>query len=153
MKNIFISLGSNLENPRMQIEKSIAAMRVLPQTNLIKTSSLYQNAPMCSQDQPDFINAVAQLETTLTPTELLDHLNQIESDQGRVREGERWGSRTIDLDILLYGDEIIQTKRLTIPHYGLKERAFVLYPLAEIAPDLKLPSGESVVELAKGKQL
>ncbi|WP_103270655.1 2-amino-4-hydroxy-6-hydroxymethyldihydropteridine diphosphokinase, partial [Vibrio vulnificus] len=110
-------------------------------------SQLYSSSPMGPQDQPDYINAVAAIETELTPLELLDCTQAIELEQGRVRKEERWGPRTLDLDIILYGDEVIDSERLTVPHYGMKEREFVLYPLAEIAPNLTLPDGTELSQL------
>lgn len=96
---------------------------------------------MGPQDQPDYVNAVAKVSTTLAPLALLDALQQIEQQQGRQRKAERWGPRSLDLDILLYGHHTIVSERLTVPHYGLTQREFVLYPLAEIAPQLVLPCG------------
>ena len=102
---------------------------------------------MGPQDQPDYINAVAALTTSLSPLELLKALQDIEQNQGRERQGQRWGPRTLDLDILLFGQQIIKQSHLEIPHYGMKQREFVLYPLAEIAPDLIFPSGGSLQDL------
>jgi len=104
---------------------------------------------MGPQDQPDFVNAVVMIETFLTALALLDRLQGMERDYGRVRGGVRWGPRPLDLDILLFGDETIECNRLTIPHSGMTERAFVLVPLTEIAPDLILPNGLSVADLAR----
>jgi len=103
---------------------------------------------MGPQDQDDYINAVLALETTLAPLDLLDALQAIENAAGRVRKDNRWGARILDLDILLYGDLVINNDRLTVPHYGMKVREFVLLPLAEIAPNLCLPCNESVASLA-----
>ena len=140
----YIGLGANLNNPKQQIEVAFKALANLPNTQLLLRSSLYQSAPMGPQDQDDYINAVAKIETSLTPIDLLDQLQSIEKTQGRVRKAERWGPRTLDLDLLLFGDHAIQCERLTIPHYGLRQRAFVLLPLQEIAPELKLPDGTSI---------
>ena len=140
----YIGLGANLNNPKQQIEVAFKALANLPNTQLLLRSSLYQNAPMGPQDQDDYINAVAKIETSLTPIDLLDQLQSVEKTQGRVRKAERWGPRTLDLDLLLFGDQAIQCERLTIPHYGLRQRAFVLLPLQEIAPELKLPDGTSI---------
>ena len=103
---------------------------------------------MGPQDQADYINAVARLQTSLAPHALLDELQRIELEQGRVRKDERWGPRTLDLDILLFGQQVIDGERLTIPHYGMKQRAFVLVPLFDLAPDLTLPDGNQLAELA-----
>ncbi len=145
----YIGLGANLNNPKQQIEVAFKALANLPNTQLLLRSSLYQSPPMGPQDQDDYINAVAKIETSLTPIDLLDQLQSIEKTQGRVRKAERWGPRTLDLDLLLFGDQAIECERLTIPHYGLRQRAFVLLPLQEIAPELKLPDGtpiNSIVE-------
>ena len=138
----WVGLGSNLEQPREQVRRALVELTSLPDTLLIATSSLYRSAPMGPQDQPAYINAVARLETRLSAEALLDALQAIESAHGRVRNGEHWGPRTLDLDILLYGSECIATARLTVPHPGIAERNFVLYPLTEIDPDLEIPGLE-----------
>lgn len=135
----WVGLGSNLEQPREQVRSALVELTTLPDTRLIATSSLYRSAPMGPQDQPAYINAVACLETRLSAEALLDALQAIESAHGRVRRGEHWGPRTLDLDVLLYGSECISSPRLTVPHPGIAERNFVLYPLAEIDPDLDIP--------------
>lgn len=143
----FVGLGSNLQNPLQQIQSAISELARIPQTQLITSSSLYSSPPLPPiTDQPDFINAVAQLETTLNPHELLTELIKIEQHHGRVRE-KRWGSRTLDLDVLLFGNQIINTLELIIPHPEIKQRNFVLYPLYEIAPGLQLPDGTFVSAL------
>ena len=144
MTRVYIALGSNLANPLHQVQSALNALAELPQTKLIATSSLYRTPPLGPQDQPDYLNAVVALDTDLSAENLLDHTQKIELEQGRVRKDERWGPRTLDLDILLFGDEIINTERLTVPHYDMKNRQFMLYPLAEIAPELRFPSGESL---------
>lgn len=146
LADVYVGLGSNLNDPLKQIHSALTALAHLPKTVLITASPLYQSDPMGPQNQPVFINAVAQLQTTLSPFELLDVLHQIEQRQGRQRT-VHWGPRTLDLDILLYGQEQIATSTLVIPHDGLKERVFVLYPLADIAPDLILPDGTSLSAL------
>lgn len=142
----YIAIGSNLADPVEQAITAIHALQQLDKCNFIATSSLYASKPMGPQSQPDYINAVACIETKLEPIALLDALQHIENTQGRVRN-ERWGARTLDLDILLYGDHVIDIPRLIIPHYGMKVREFVLYPLAEIAPTLRLPCGTLLDEL------
>uniref|UniRef100_A0A486XSL1 2-amino-4-hydroxy-6-hydroxymethyldihydropteridine pyrophosphokinase n=1 Tax=Rheinheimera sp. BAL341 TaxID=1708203 RepID=A0A486XSL1_9GAMM len=137
----YIGLGANLADPVQQLEQAVAALHQLPQSRLVAVSALYGSKPMGPQDQPDYVNAVAAIDTTLPPEQLLDALQQIEQQQGRQRKDKRWGPRTLDLDILLYGNDIINSERLIVPHYGLKQREFVLYPLAEIAPKLSLPDG------------
>ena len=148
MHTCYIGIGSNLAKPIDNAKIAIEALRQLPQSQLITCSKLYSSKPMGPQDQPDYINAVACVDTRLAPIELLDALQQIENEQGRVRK-EHWGARTLDLDILLVGNEIMSTPRLTVPHYGMKEREFVLYPLAEIAPQLQLPCGQALSALLK----
>ncbi|MCE9870872.1 2-amino-4-hydroxy-6-hydroxymethyldihydropteridine diphosphokinase [Hafnia alvei] len=144
MTRVYIALGSNLANPLHQVQSALNALAELPQTKLIATSSLYRTPPLGPQDQPDYLNAVVALDTDLSVENLLDHTQKIELEHGRVRKDERWGPRTLDLDILLFGDEIINTERLTVPHYDIKNRQFMLYPLAEIAPELYFPTGESL---------
>ena len=146
-ERVFIGLGSNLSEPRMQLRAAVQSLARIPHTSLLAVSSLYQTRPLGPQDQPDYLNAVALLETELEPEALLDHLQAIEADQGRSRDGERWGARTLDLDILLFGERTINTTRLTIPHAGLHQREFVLYPLNEIAPDQEVPELGVVAEL------
>jgi len=149
MITVFIAVGSNLGDPVSQANVAIDALKKLPKSQFVQTSSLYSSTPMGPQDQPDYINAVVELTTELTPLELLDCTQRIELEQGRVRKEERWGPRTLDLDILLYGNEVMDSERLTVPHYGMKEREFVLYPLAEIAPNLTLPCGIRLDDLLK----
>jgi len=144
----YIGLGSNLDGPKDQLQKAFAALARIPDSTLERYSSLYQSSPMGGLQQPDYINAVAELETTLEPQELLLQLQSIETAHGRVR-GERWGARTLDLDLLVYGANIIDTADLKVPHPGLHERAFVLYPLHEIAPDLEIPGLGRVTELLR----
>ena len=135
---VFVGLGSNLNNPIEQINQAFYALDDITQTSRIKTSALYSSAPMGPQDQPDYINAVVELETELSSYALLDALQAIETQQGRVRH-RHWGERTLDLDLLLYNDEEIRNERLQVPHPGIGERNFVLYPLFDIAPELKIP--------------
>lgn len=143
----YIGLGSNLANPLQQLQQALEALRRLPDSRLTCVSPFYRSRPMGPAGQPDYLNAVAMLDTVLGPLALLDALQAIELQQGRVRSGERWGPRTLDLDLLLYGAEVIDEARLQVPHPGLAERNFVLYPLADIAPDLVLPDGRSVSAL------
>lgn len=135
----YVALGSNLDDPRQQVLKAFAELGQLPDSRCLKQSRLYKSAPMGPADQPNYINAVAELETELEPEALLSALQAIEAAHGRRREGERWGPRTLDLDILLYGDRCVELPDLQIPHAGLAERAFVLYPLYEIAGDIEIP--------------
>ena len=145
----YIGIGSNQADPIKQAKQAILALKKLPKTQLIICSSLYCSTPMGPQDQPDYINAVAKLDTQLLPLDLLSALQKIELDQGRVRKDNRWGPRTLDLDIILYGDQQINDERLIVPHYGMKVREFVLYPLFEIAADLVLPDGTVLSQLTK----
>lgn len=135
-----IGLGSNLSEPIKQVQAAIDEIKKIVQSHVINVSSLYLSKPMGPQDQNDYINAVLALETTLAPLELLDALQTIENKAGRVRKEDRWGARILDLDIILFGNEIISTERLTVPHYGMREREFVLVPLAEIAADVIIPA-------------
>jgi 2-amino-4-hydroxy-6-hydroxymethyldihydropteridine diphosphokinase len=136
---VYIGVGSNLENPVQQVQMAKQCLQQLPETDLTGFSSLYASAPMGPQDQPDYVNAVAQLQTMLSANQLLKELQAIEQQQGRVRKQIRWGSRTLDLDILLYGDQQLNSADLVIPHSGIAQRAFVLYPLQEIAPEIDVP--------------
>ncbi|ANG64918.1 2-amino-4-hydroxy-6-hydroxymethyldihydropteridine diphosphokinase [Marinobacterium aestuarii] len=142
----YIGLGSNLDSPQQHVARALEELAILPDTRLLTHSSLYRSAPMGPQDQPDYINAVALLESTLDAHRLLDELQALEQQHRRVRL-EHWGPRTLDLDLLLYGDQLIQSKRLSVPHPGLPERNFVLWPLSEIAPELQLPGGRSLAAL------
>lgn len=146
---VYIGLGSNLSKPIAQVNKAITNIKQLPQSQVIKISSLYLSKPMGPQDQDDYINAILAIETTLSAIALLDALQGIENSAGRVRKDNRWGARILDLDIILFGNDIINTERLTIPHYGMTKREFVLLPLAEISPELTLPDGDSVKLLSQ----
>jgi 2-amino-4-hydroxy-6-hydroxymethyldihydropteridine diphosphokinase len=148
MDKVYIALGSNLANPQEQLISALQSMNQLPGSRLVAVSSFYQSKPLGPQDQPDYVNAVACLETALAPLALLDELQRIEHEQGRVRL-RRWGERTLDLDILLYSNHIIQSERLTVPHYDMHQREFVIIPLAEIAPYLSLPNGQSIQTLVQ----
>ncbi|WP_286234521.1 2-amino-4-hydroxy-6-hydroxymethyldihydropteridine diphosphokinase [Thalassotalea sediminis] len=145
----YIGIGSNLSNPAKQIQRAIDQLKQHDMFTVNAVSSLYCSQPMGPQDQPDYMNAVACIDTSLSPVALLDALQMIEKNAGRVRKGDRWGARILDLDILLYDLDVINTERLVVPHYGMKDREFVLIPLAEIAPTLILPCQSSVASLAK----
>jgi len=142
-----IALGANIGDPLHQIEAGFAALAALPDTRLLVRSSLYRSAPVGYADQPDFINAVAIIETSLAPHVLLDALLNIERVNGRVREFAN-APRTLDLDIVLYGDSVVHDPGLTIPHARMLERAFVMVPLAEVAPEMLVPGHGTVRELA-----
>lgn len=147
MRRVYIGLGSNLAEPVQQLGAALAALDRLPDCRLAAVSSLYASDPLGPPDQPRYVNAVAALDCALAPLQLLDALQGIEREQGRVRKAERWGPRTLDLDILLFGDLQLDEERLSVPHYHMHARAFVLYPLAEIAPDLRLPDGRPLQAL------
>ncbi|MGA9334342.1 MAG: 2-amino-4-hydroxy-6-hydroxymethyldihydropteridine diphosphokinase [Rudaea sp.] len=139
MAQAYIGLGSNLADPPAQIHAALHALKQLPKTRLVQQSRMYSSEPWGNADQPDFVNAVAELDTALAPHELLEAVLRIESEAGRVRDCSRWGPRILDLDILVYADRCINEPGLRIPHPHLHERAFVLIPLAEIAPHLAIP--------------
>jgi 2-amino-4-hydroxy-6-hydroxymethyldihydropteridine diphosphokinase len=142
----FIALGSNLGDPLAQITAAFEALAHLPHTQLVRVSKCYVNPPMGPQDQPDYVNAVALLSTQLAPLELLDALQALEHAAGRFTTCH-WGARVLDLDILTYGSQTIQTDRLTIPHVGVAERRFVLAPWVEIAAQAQLPDGRRIADL------
>ena len=144
----YIGVGSNLEDPRGQVLEGLARLGQLPRTRLMLASRLYRSRPFGKSDQPEFINAVAGLITQLDPTALHQNLHAIEMAMGRPERHEHWGPRIIDLDLLVYGRERRSEPALTLPHPGIVERNFVLYPLAEIAPDLDVPGLGRVADLA-----
>jgi len=134
----YIGLGSNLKGPKEQIEKALRVLSEAKESTLLSVSSFYQSKPLLDMPGPNYLNVVCKIETDLSALDLLNYCQEIEDNQHRMRE-VKWGSRTIDLDILLYGDHVLSTKRLTIPHPEMINRAFVLLPLFEIEPGLKLP--------------
>ena len=147
MNKVFIGLGSNLNDPLLQLEKAIEHLTKIKTLDVKNISGFYSSPPMGPQDQPDYINAVVEISTNLTAEQLLDELQKIENEQGRVRS-ERWGARTLDLDLLLYGNEIIISERLTVPHVGINERNFVLYPLSELVDeDFEIPDAGNIQTL------
>ena len=143
MNIAYVALGANLGDPSATIRAAFGALANLPESRVVHCSSLYRTAPVGNTEQPEFINAVAALETTLAPESLLDALFDIEARFGRIR-AEKNGPRTLDLDLLLYNNQQLNLPRLTLPHPRLHLRAFVLYPLAELAPDLQLPGRGSI---------
>ncbi len=149
MIEVYIGLGSNLALPEEQLQAACVSLAALPDSELIRCSSLYRSQPMGPQDQPDYVNAVALVTTILSPDTLLQQTQLIENQQGRIRKTDRWGPRTLDLDMLLFGKQQINNDYLTVPHCGMKQREFVLYPLFEIAPDLILPCGDKLSELVE----
>lgn len=149
MHTVYLGLGANLNAPRKQIHAAVAALKALEDVEFVCVSHDYASKPMGPQDQPDYVNAVACVKTALKPEQLLDLTQAIELEHGRVRKEQRWGPRTLDIDILLFGNDVIDTPRLTVPHYGLTEREFVVYPLLEIAPTLVLPNNQSLADITK----
>ncbi|WP_122437175.1 2-amino-4-hydroxy-6-hydroxymethyldihydropteridine diphosphokinase [Pseudomonas viridiflava] len=144
-ERVYIGLGSNLADPAEQLRSALKALEQLPGSQLAGVSSFYVSDSLLP-GQPRFTNAVTALDTSLAPLVLLDALQSIELDQGRERH-ERWGPRTLDLDILLFGNHLIDEPRLKVPHYHMQERPFVLYPLAELAPGLILADGRELSQL------
>jgi len=145
----YVGLGSNLDDPQRQVQDALRALPGLPETRLVTSSESLRNPALGPQPQPEFVNAVAGLLTRLAPVDLLDALLAIECRQGRDRRSDvRWGPRRIDLDLLVYGDLTMDTDRLTIPHPGIATRNFVLFPLLEIAPELRIPGLGPVRRLA-----
>lgn len=147
MTRTYVGLGSNLDAPVDQVRRGLTALSSLPHTTLATSSHLYVTPPWGRTDQPLFINAVAALETALDPYSLLDGLLALERIAGRERSNGHWGPRTLDLDILLFGELLLDAPGLRLPHPHLHERAFVLIPLTEIAPDLDIPGRGRVVDL------
>ena len=146
LTDAFIGLGSNLENPVAQLAGAIAELAALPDTQLVAQSPFYRSKPVGPQDQPDFINGCVWLQTSLDPLDLLDQLQAIEQAHGRERL-QHWGPRTLDLDMLLFGDRVIDHPRLQVPHKELPNRDFVLRPLLDLQPQLTLPDGRRLTEL------
>ncbi|MCK5001735.1 MAG: 2-amino-4-hydroxy-6-hydroxymethyldihydropteridine diphosphokinase [Gammaproteobacteria bacterium] len=157
-ESVYIGLGSNLEQPIEQIRAAVIALKQLPDSQYIDDSGLYLSKPLMMdgvqpENQADYYNAVALLETTLEPLVLLDYLQAIENNQGRVRE-HRWAARTLDLDILMFGQKEMNEPRLQLPHPGISKREFVLYPLQRLCeklqqPDLRIPGHAMLSEVIK----
>ena len=148
MTTVYIGLGSNMESPKQHITTAIDALGEIQSTRVTNVSSIYKSKPVGPQDQDDYVNAVVELETELTAIALLDNLQAIENEHGRVRT-ERWGPRTLDLDILMFADDVIQNERLTVPHIEMTNRCFVLVPLAELKPDIQIPGKGSINDVLK----
>ncbi len=145
----YVALGSNLAEPRAQVERAFARLAQVRDTRLVSRSRLYASRPMGPLDQAEFVNAAAGLLTHLPASELLAELQNIETSMGRVPPPVRWGPRLIDLDLLMHGQTLSGGPQLVLPHPGIHERNFVLYPLADIAPALLVPGHASVAELAR----
>lgn len=148
----YVGLGSNLQMPAKQVDTAIALLNEIPHTRLIAASSLYRSAPVGGIEQPDFVNAAAALLTTLSPSDLLAELKKIETRQGRERNGQRWGPRVLDLDLLAHAAAVIDEPGITVPHPGIAERNFVLLPLGEVAPDLVIPTLGRVAAISVNEQ-
>jgi len=155
MTTVYIALGSNLDQPRKQLDWGLQALAELKDSQLYQYSSYYRSQPLLLADnpapQPDYINAVAQLQTQLAPSDLLDILQALEDKRGRRRDVKAWSARVLDLDILLYGQAYINTPRLQVPHPQILKRDFVLYPLYECSPKLILPNGQALASLCATK--
>lgn len=147
MQIAYIGLGSNLAEPRIQIQRALIALGQLPRSRVLRASRLYSTPPWGEILQPDFINAVAEIETMLAPRELLNALLEIEHTFGRVRTKQRWGPRIIDMDLLNYADRVMVEPGLQLPHPRMHERAFVLLPLAELAPTIPIAGYGTIEEL------
>jgi 2-amino-4-hydroxy-6-hydroxymethyldihydropteridine diphosphokinase len=145
----YVGLGSNLDEPAARVQEALSALRDLPDCCVFKSSPLYGSRPLGPVVQPDFCNAVVGLLTRLAARDLLRALRTLEQQLGREPRRERWGPRRIDLDLLVYGTERLATEELTVPHPGIVQRNFVLYPLAEVAPDLVVPGLGRVAELKR----
>ncbi len=145
----YVGLGSNLGDPAARVAAACAALDTLPGSRCLGCSRRYRNPPMGPADQPDYVNAVARLETALGPAALLAALLELERDHGRERHGPRWGPRLLDLDLLLYGDRVVEEPHLRVPHPGLLERPFVVFPLLELEPGLVLPDGTPLAAAAR----
>ncbi|HEV8249852.1 MAG TPA: 2-amino-4-hydroxy-6-hydroxymethyldihydropteridine diphosphokinase [Gaiellaceae bacterium] len=150
MTTAYVGLGANLGDRRATIERAVELLAAVPQVEVLGTSSLRETDPVGFEDQPRFLNGAVAVETALGARELLDVLLDVERRLGRTRHGPRFGPRTIDLDLLVYGDAELDEPGLTVPHPRLHERRFTLEPLAELAPDLVVPGRGPVEELLRG---
>ncbi|MBT8086939.1 MAG: 2-amino-4-hydroxy-6-hydroxymethyldihydropteridine diphosphokinase [Gammaproteobacteria bacterium] len=148
----YIGLGSNLQSPARQLDSAMDLLASIRETRLITRSSLYRSAPFGGIEQPDFVNAAASLLTSLTAQDLLAELQQIEQRRGRERDDVRWGPRVIDLDLLVFSDQVVAKPGLKVPHPGIAERNFVLLPLREIAPELVIPGLGRVASLPVNRE-
>jgi 2-amino-4-hydroxy-6-hydroxymethyldihydropteridine diphosphokinase len=149
MPRVYIALGGNLGDRRANLERAVELLDADPALELVAVSSLRETDPVGYEDQPRFLNGALAADTALSPRELLDRLLAVERELGRDRRGPRFGPRTVDLDLLLYGDDTVDEPGLTVPHPRLAERRFVLEPLAELDPELALPDGRRVRDLLR----
>ena len=145
---VYIGLGSNIEQPYLQIKNAIIALAELPAITVIRDSGYFKSKPMGPEDQPDYVNAVVEIETSMAAAELLKHCQLIEKQQGRIKS-RHWGERTIDLDILLYAETQIKTEVLTVPHPGICQRDFVFMPLLKLNPEIKVPGTGLLSDIVK----
>ena len=152
-REAFIGLGSNLGNPIKQLSNAIVGLSRMRHTELTNVSGFYRNPPVGEIVQPHYVNAVVRVETGLRPEELFAAMEVIESDLGRPSDRKRWSARIIDLDLLIYGKDIINTEKLKVPHPQISNRSFVLLPLFEIAPGLEVPGFGRVKDMLKGKDI
>ena len=150
MTRAYVGLGANVGNRRENLDRAVELLGAEPGVRVFAVSSVRETDPVGYEDQPRFLNAVCAVDTELGPRDLLERLLAIERALGRVRTGPRFGPRTIDLDLLLYGNETVDEPGLTVPHPRLAERLFVLEPLLELAPDLVLPDGRAIRDLVEG---
>lgn len=149
---VYLGLGSNIDDPPRQLAAAVAAIERLPSTNLLRRSPVYASKPWGKLDQPDFLNMVVEIETNLSPHTLLRHCKHIEAEQGRT-EGERWGPRPVDIDILIFGNRTIRTASLVVPHPRMWDRAFVLRPLGDLKPGIASPQGRQINSLLSQPEL
>ena len=145
---VLVGLGSNLDGPARQVEIALELLEAIPESAVVRRSSLYRSSPYGGIEQPDFVNAAAVIRTSLAAHDLLGQLQAIECSRGRERGDTRWGPRIIDLDLLAYAESVIEEPGLTIPHPGIAERNFVLLPLREIAPEFEIPGLGRVQDIA-----
>lgn len=148
---VYIGLGSNIQQPEQQIKNAIIALNDFPGIRVIKDSGYFKSKPMGPEDQPDYVNAVVELETSLDVAELLQHCQHMEQQQGRVKL-RHWGERCIDLDILLYDDQQIHTETLTVPHPGICLRDFVFMPLLKLNPEIEIPGAGRLDDITQFQQ-
>ena len=149
---VYIGLGSNLQQPYAQIKNAIQGLAELPDTKVISDSGYFKSKPMGPKDQPDYVNAVVELETSLSAEDLLRYCQSIEQQQGRVKT-RHWGERTVDLDVLLYAQQQIETADLSVPHPGIAQRDFVYLPLLKINPDITIPGKGPLKEIVRSSSV
>ncbi len=149
----YLGLGTNMGDRDAQLQAALAAIAKIPAATISRQSPIYESKPWGKTDQPDFLNMVVEISTQLEPHTLHRHLQKIERDLGREEGGEKWGPRTIDIDLLTYGSRIIKTASLVVPHARMWERHFVLRPLADLAPEMAVPDGRSVAQLLENDNI